>query len=279
VLAKSLAFAKPRLTVSWTPVAATQLRVRVEREVGQLNFNDFAASSSLSSSLGVTAGNPNLNPEQDWVGEVAVEQQLWKGASFLITARHYNITDVVDRGPVFATDGTVFDRPTNIGDGKRDMLILDVTLPFDALGWKGALVKGEVLRRWTEVTDPTTGAKRPISFARPTEWNLSFSQDLPAQHLNMGVDLFGGFSQRSYRFNLIETFKLRTYVRPYAEWKPKPGLSLRMELPLVTAPKTRLRDTFQVFPGARSGPGQPDIADRVFPFPRGIYLRIRKDFG
>ncbi|MFL5297437.1 MAG: TonB-dependent receptor plug domain-containing protein [Phenylobacterium sp.] len=279
VLAKSLAFAKPRLSVSWTPIPATQLRLRIEREVGQLNFGDFVASSNLTTSLGVTAGNPDLNPEQDWVTELAVEQQLWKGASVVLTGRHFKLTDVVDRGPVFAHDGTVFDRPTNIGDGTKDTIILDYTLPFDALGWKGALLKGEFVRRWTQVTDPTTGLTRPISFTHPRDWNLSFSQDLPREHLSLGVDLYGGFSQTSYRFNLIETFKLRTYARPYAEWKPRPGLSLRLELPLVQAPRTRLRDTFQVFPGPRSAPGRPDIQDRVFPFPRGIYIRLRKDFG
>jgi outer membrane receptor protein involved in Fe transport len=279
VLGKSLAYAKPRLAVSWTPIAATQVRLRYEREVGQLDFNDFVASSNLNNSLGVTAGNPNLNPEQDWVIEVAVEQQLWKGASLILTGRHFAITDVVDRGPVFASDGTVFDRPTNIGAGKRDAVLLDFTLPFDALGWKGALLKGEVSERWTQVTDPTTGQKRAISFTHPNDWNVSFSQDLPRQKLNLGADVYGGFSQTSYRFNLIETFKLRTYVKPYAEWKPKPGLSLRMELPLVTAPRTRLRDNFKIFPGPRGANGAPDIQDRAFPFPRGIYIRLRQDFG
>ncbi len=279
VLGKSLAYAKPRLAVSWTPIAATQVRLRYEREVGQLNFNDFVASSNLTNSLGVTAGNPNLNPEQDWVIEAAIEQQLWKGASLILTGRHFDITDVVDRGPVFASDGTVFDRPTNIGAGKRDAVILDFTLPFDALGWKGALLKGEVSKRWTQVTDPTTGQKRAISFTHPSDWNVSFSQDLPRQKLNLGADVYGGFSQTSYRFDLIETFKLRTYVKPYAEWKPKPGLSLRMELPLVTAPRTRLRDNFKIFPGPRGSSGAPDIQDRAFPFPAGVYLRLRQDFG
>ena len=278
-LSKSLQFAKPRLAVSWSPTPATQVRLRVEREVGQLNFNDFVASSNLATGLGVTAGNPDLNPEQDWVAEAAVEQQLWKGASLVLTARHFKITDVVDRGPVFAADGSVFDRPTNIGAGSREALVLDFTLPFDRFGWKGGLLKGELLRRWTQVTDPTTGQKREISYTHPNDWNVSFSQDLPRRNLNLGVDVFGGFSQTSYRFNLIETLKLQTYVRPYIEWKPKPDLSLRLELPLVTAPQVRLRDTLQIFPGARNVGGKPDIQDRQFHFPRGIYIRFRKDFG
>jgi len=279
VLAKSLQFAKPRLAVTWTPFAATQVRLRVERSVGQLDFNDFVASSNLTSSVGITAGNPDLNPQQAWISEAAVEQRFWKGASATLTARHQKLTDVVDRGPVFASDGAVFDRPTNIGDGTEDDIVLDVTLPFDQLGWKGALIKGSFLRRWTAVTDPTTGQERPISGLQPVDWSLSFSQDLPRQKLYLGVDLFGGFRRDWYRFNLIETFKLQTYVKPYAEWKPTPDLSFRIELPIVTAPQVRLRDTFQVFPGPRNLGGFPDIQDRQFHFPRGIYFRVLKNFG
>jgi outer membrane receptor protein involved in Fe transport len=278
VLAKTLQFAKPRLTVSWTPVPATQLRVRFERVVGQLNFNDFVASSSLTT-LGVTAGNPNLNPEQAWVSEVAVEQQLWKGASLVLTGRHSKITDVVDRGPVTAADGSVFDTPTNIGAGTKDELILDYTLPFDQLGWKGALLKGQLVKRWSAVTDPTTHQERTISGLHPTDWNVTFSQDLPKYHLNLGFDLYGGFREDYFRFNTLETFKLQTFAHPFAEWKPGHGWSLRVELPLINSPKTRLRDTFQFFPGPRSAGGKPDIQDRAFHFPNGWYLRLRKDFG
>ena len=279
VLSKSLQFAKPRLAVSWTPVPATQLRVRFERVVGQLNFDDFVASSNLTNAVGVTAGNPNLNPEQDWVSEAAVEQRIWKGASLILTARHSKITDAIDRGPVFASDGAVFDAPTNIGAGVKDELIFDFTLPFDPLGWNGALLKGEMTRRWSAVTDPTTGRTRAISNLHPTDWNVSFNQDLPRWNFATGVDLSGGFSRTAYRFNLIEVFKLKTYVRPYAEWKPRPDLSLRFEMPLATAPQVRLRDTLQIFPGPRSAGGAPDIQDRQFHFPRGFYVRLLKNFG
>jgi outer membrane receptor protein involved in Fe transport len=278
-VAKTLQFAKPRLTVSWTPTSATQVRARIERSVGQLNFSDFVASSNLTTSVGVTAGNPNLNPEQALVSELAVEQQLWAGATVLMTARHAKLADVVDRGPVTALDGTVFDRPTNIGPGSRDDLILDFTLPFNRFGWKGALLKGSVARRWSAVTDPTTGERREISGMHHNDWNATFSQDLPSQRANLGIDVYGGFQQRSYRFSQIETFKLQTVVKPYAEWKPGNGLSFRIELPLINSPKTRLRDSFAIFPGLRSAGGAPDIQDRAFHFPNGWYVRIRKDFG
>jgi hypothetical protein len=278
LLSKSLQFAKPRLTLSWQARRATQLRLRFEREVGQLNFGDFVASSNLTG-VGITAGNPDLNPQQAWTSEAAIEEQVWAGATVTITARHQRLSDVVDRGPVFAADGTVFDTPTNIGSGTEDDLILDYTLPFDRWGWTGGLLRGELVRRWSAVTDPTTGETRRISGQHPDDWNLSFSQDLPAQHVFFGIDLFGGFRRDYYRFNLIETVKLQTYVRPYLEWKPSPAWSLRWEAPLATAPDVRYRDTLQFFPGPRSLGGRPDVLDRHFHFPHGFYFRILRNIG
>jgi outer membrane receptor protein involved in Fe transport len=278
-LSKSLQFAKPRLALTWQARPQTQVRLRFEREVGQLDFNDFVANPSLASGVGVTAGNPDLNPQQAWTSEAAVEQQVWKGASVVLTYRHQKLTDVIDRGPVFAADGTVFDRPTNIGSGTEDDVSLVYTLPLDAFGWKGALIKGDMTRRWTAVTDPTTGEKRRISDLHPDDWNLSFSQDLPRHNLYFGIDLFGGFRRDYFRFNLVETIKLATYVRPYLEWKPAPAWSLRWELPLATAPDVRFRETLQIFPGPRNRPGAPDVLDRQFHFPRGFYFRVLRNIG
>ena len=278
-LSKTLQFAKPRIALTWQARRSTQLRLRFEREVGQLDFNDFVASTNLNNGVGVTAGNPDLNPQQAWTSEVAVEQQVWRNASLILTYRHQRLSDVVDRGPVFAADGSVFDRPTNIGSGTEDAIVLDYTLPLDALGWKGALIKGDLTRRWMAVTDPTTGAKRRISGVHPDDWNLSFSQDLPGHNLYLGIDLYGGFRRDYYRFNLVETVKLQTYVRPYVEWKPTPAWSLRWELPLATAPDVRFRDTLQIFPGPRSPGARPDILDRQFHFPRGFYFRVLRNFG
>ena len=59
VLGKTLEFPKPRLVVVWSPTTRDQLRLRLEREVSQLDFDDFVAASSLSTGQ-ILAGNPNL---------------------------------------------------------------------------------------------------------------------------------------------------------------------------------------------------------------------------
>ena len=276
VLEKTLYYAKPRAALTWSATPSTQLRLRFERVVGQLNFSDFVASSNFTG-VGVTVGNPDLDPEQAWVSEAAVEQRFWGDGVVVVTLRHSELDDVIDRGPVFTTT-SVFDRPTNIGSGAKDELIVALTLPFQRVGLTGAQLKGQVTWRDSKVTDPTTGRKREISGLRPVEWNATFSHDVPAWKMTYGADAYGGFRERYYRFNSIDTLKLRTYVRPFAEWRLQPDLQLRVELPNIT--ERGLKRTLQVFDGPRgaNNPAPVRIEDREYQFGRMYYIRVRKTF-
>jgi outer membrane receptor protein involved in Fe transport len=275
-LEKTLTYLKPRATLIWAPVEGRQVRLRVEREVGQLNFDDFVASANFNTATGVTAGNPDLNPEQAWVGEATVEQRFWKDGLISVSYRHYDIKDAIDRGPVFTTT-SVFDQPENIGSGRKDELAFELSLPLDRLGVERGLLKGDLTKRWSRVTDPTTGRKREISGLHPIDWNASFSQDLPRWNALWGVDVYGGWRRSYYRFNLIEDQKLRTFVRPYAEWRPRPDLNVRIELPNLT--NRGFRNTDRIYPGPRNLAGQPDVEDRDIDNGSFYYIRIRKTFG
>lgn len=276
-LEKTLYFAKPRLLASWSPTPATQFRVRFERVVGQLDFADFVADSNFNTGTGVTAGNPDLEPEQAWVGEFAIEQRFLGDAVVVFTARHSELNDVVDLGPILGPGGA-FDSPTNIGKGTKDELSAELTLPLDRLGLKGAQLKGDITRRWSKVTDPTTGRKREISDLHPLDWNATFSHDLPAWKMSYGVDAYGGWRETAYKVSVIETVKLKTYVRPFAEWRARPDLVVRFELPNVTS--RGLRRTVEVFDGPRNlNPVAARVDDQDYQFGRMYYVRIRKTFG
>src|SRR5262249_27716259 len=160
--------------------------------------------------------NPDLEPERAWTVEAAWERRFWGRGALVLTATHSQVQDVVDRGPVFSPDG-VFDRPANIGDGTRDTLRADLTLPLDLLGVKGGQLKGMVVRRWSTVTDPTTLTERAISGQKPLEWQALFTQDLPARNLTWGFSLYSGWTQTYYRFNALDTYKLDTFLIAFAE--------------------------------------------------------------
>jgi outer membrane receptor protein involved in Fe transport len=277
VLEKTLQYIKPRLAVAYGLTPSTQIRVRIEREVGQLNFNDFVASATLNSASGVVTGNPDINPEQAWVAEVAVEQRFWDKGSLIVTFTHGELKDVIDRGPVFTSTGEVFDRPANIGDGTKDVLRAEIDLPLDRLGLRNAEIKGDVTKRWSKVTDPTTFEKREISGLHGLDWNAAFTKEVPSWRVTYGVNAYGAWRETYYRFNLIETTKLHTYVVPFFEWRPRPDLNLRFEIQNATA--RNLHRTVLAYPGPRSAGGAPEADDRTFQPGRFFYFRVRKTFG
>jgi hypothetical protein len=138
-------------------------------------------------------------------------------------------------------------------------------------------VKGEFNRRWSSVTDPTTGEKREISGLHPVGWNVSFSYDMPARRLRMGAALFGSFRETYYRFNLIDTLKIDSYLTPFVEWRLAPDVTLRFEVDNATARDVRRTD--QVYSGPRNLGGKPDVQDRNLKNGRIFYFRVRKSFG
>jgi hypothetical protein len=274
VLEKSLYYTKPRIAVTWAPNADNQVRLRYEREVGQLDFGSFVASTNLVAGV-VTAGNPNLVPAQDWASEIAYERHFWGSGAVVLTLRHLQITDVIDRAPVRALDGSFFDTPANIGDATENDAVVSATLPLDKIGLKGAQLRGEFTRRWSEVADPTVGGKRRISGQHPSDWDAHYSQ--PIGNFTYGVDAYGGWQERYYRFNAIQIDKLGTYVTPFVEWKPRPNLSWRIELDNVTA--RGFKHTFENFNGPRSLFALASVEQRTVHPGRIFYLRLRKTFG
>jgi hypothetical protein len=270
-LQKTLYFTKPRVLITWSPDADTQVRVRFERAVGQLDFNSFVASTSLTSGV-VTAGNPNLEPEQDWVSEAAVERRFWTKGSLVLTLRHSQITDVVDQALFFG-----FEAPANIGNGSKDEGIVSLTLPLEKLGLKGAQFQGLTTWRRSQVTDPTTHRPREISGLVPNEWELHFTQDLPQRRLNWGIDVFGQQRQRYYRASEIDTYKYGTFLSPFIEWKPRTDLQVRFEFD--NASHRPFKREFDHFSGTRDQAPLSFVQDRVQYPSQVYYVRIRKLFG
>ncbi len=219
---KTLTFPKPRLTLAYAAGPDRQLRARLERTVDQLNFDDFAASGDLSAGV-LNVGNSNLEPERAWVTELAFEQRFWGKGALVLTATHSAVESVTDVIPIFS--GTsVFDAPGNLGNGTKDELNANLTVPFDNLGWKGLDLRVNYLWRRTRVKDPTTGEMRPFSTLNPWEGSFTITQDLPRlkstfviNSMNMGV--------KSRQFRSNETrfdYTTPNYVNLQYNWRPNP---------------------------------------------------------
>jgi hypothetical protein len=236
---RSFTYPKPRVVGAWSPSEHDQLRLRIEREVGQLNFQDFASEVNLNSGQQNT-GNSDLEPDKSWVYEAAYEKRFWEGAAAVLTLRHEDISDVVDlfprRIPIDTDNDGVNDStrlvegPGNIGDGTNDLVRFNLTLPLANLGLKGGELKFETQWQNSEVTDPLTGEKRRFSGQRPEEININFRQDLPEQNLTFGVGWFQGWRESYYQGASIEDLEIRDFFSSFIEWKPNAGFTLMAEL-------------------------------------------------
>lgn len=242
-----LTYPKPRLLVTWSPTKNDQLRMRVEREVGQLVFQDFISSVDLNADR-VDAGNAGLRPDQRWVYETAFEKRFWENGALVLTLRHEDIEDVVDVFPFLTLiddngDGIPDDGnndgqpdtqlvagPGNIGEGTNDVVELSLTLPLKKLGLDGAEIKATGIWQNGEVTDPLTGEDRRISGQRPQTLNVNFRQDLPAQKLTFGLGWFGGWEEDYYRLEEVQSLRLKNFFSSFLEWKPTTSFTLRAEL-------------------------------------------------
>lgn len=269
----SFLYPKPRLQLTWSPGADDQLRLRIEREVGQLDFGDFTARGQLAIGT-VDAGNPELHPDRRWVVETAYEHRFWGDGAAVLTLRREAITDVVDRIPVFDPSG-LFDAPGNIGPGTSDEVRVDLTLPLDRLGMKRGLLKTFHGWRWSQVADPTTGERRRISGQNPYYGEVHLTQDLPARGLKWGVDYYTVFDQFFYRFNIVQHVRFGDWYAVFAERKLARGLNLRLELQNIT--RWRVKRDLDVYGGPRGSIPLEFTERRDLVLPAYVLLRIRKE--
>lgn len=290
-LSKSFTYPKPRVIATWSPTSQDQVRLRIEREVGQLNFRDFVSNVAFSTGGTVTAGGADLEPSKTTVYELAYERKFWKDGAVVLKLTHEDITDATDRIRVLdiascplvgglpdTTSLTCnFDAPGNIGEGTNDEFEISLNLPLTRLGVPGGLLRVNTEWNFSEVTDPTTGQTRRLSGQAPFEGELRFSQDLPQFKMQWGVDTFFAFEERYYRFDRVDEIELETWVTFYAEWKPRPDFAIRLEAHnLLGRDLSRSR---QLYDAPRDTGSVYYTESRPLDFPSFIYIRLRKTFG
>ena len=200
-------FLRPRLVVRRDLSEQTQLRARIERTVNQLDFNAFTASFTNDDNRldVISAGNPELEPEQSWTYELTYERRLRGDAGFVsITGAYRDVEDKEGRVPLLILNetGEIEERtaPGNLGDGTALELEINASVRLGWLNLERAVVEATVQLADTEVTDPFTGEQRSFDFVSPYEWQLSFRHDTTWRGFSYGFDI--GTEGRSEEFDL-----------------------------------------------------------------------------
>lgn len=270
-------FLKPRVQLTHSDLGGGLGRLTVQRDVGQLDFDDFASSASLSSGT-ISAGNASLEPERLWRIEMAWEQPLAGEGSLFLAARHESIEQLVDRVPVF--DGEWFDATGNLERGERQEFEAGLQWPLDSFVFRDATVRVSLLRRLGRTRDPASGEVREISEDLPFEGEVRYSQHLPRWNARWGATLTAASREREYAFDEIRTDRLGTRLDLFAEFEPRDGWSVRVFVENATD-RAAIRERVK-FDGLRtSGASPTEIETRILrgePF-YGLLVRIAAGGG
>lgn len=226
-LEKQLTYLKPRMVATWTPAKGHLAVVRIERVVDQLSFDDFSATASLTNNT-IVAGNPNLEPQNAWLYEARYERRFGARGAFVATYIHREIDDIIGRN-LFVTPQGVYEAQDNIGSGRRDSFTLSVSLPLDAIGFKGGLLRGVHVWRDSELIDPITLTPRRFSDEAPFAWELHLSQDLTARKMRWGADAYKTDQTYTYLTREIATATGTVLVSAFFEYRPRPEVTWRIE--------------------------------------------------
>ena len=273
-LAKSFFFPKPRVLLTWSASDRDRVHFLLEREVGQLDFEDFVGSASLSAST-VTAGNPDLEPDRTWRVEAGWERRFMESGVVLLAVRHERIDDLIDRIPVIAA--VPFDAVGNIGTGRRNELELNLTLPLDRFGIRAGLLKSIALWRDSEATDPTTGESRPISEDLSREIAIHFSQQLLQVRVRWGIDATLASAAREHYFDEVRTERIGTQIDVFAQYEPSPAWNIRVFANNLTD-RAAVRER-EIYDGLRSTAPLSYVETRTLAIGPYYGISVRRTFG
>ncbi len=267
---RELSYPKPRLVGSWQATENDQFRLSIERDVSQLDFNDFASSVDVRDE-NQQLGNADLEPEKSWQTRLEWDRRFGERGALTIGVFHDEIEDVDDTLALAFCDGDVFAKPLrscllfptdprdvfdavgNIGDGTSTGVDVSATMPLDWIGIPRSELRLSGELQETEVTDPVTGEKRRFRFAEDWEYALSFRQELPQWNLAWGFETDQESS--AYEYRLAEEVKLIRqghHVDVFVETTAIAGITLRFGVSNITAPtESRVRTFFD--PNRASG--------------------------
>ena len=245
--ANSRSFKRPKgsFAATWKPASDFDISVTVARRVSQLSFGDFLASVSLNSD-NQNGGNNELVPYQSWNFEVEANKSFGPWGSLKLEARKAWFEDFIDWFPL--ENGG--EARGNIGDADRLHLQANATINLDPIGFKGARIDAEVVKRFMSVTDAFTGEDRPFSYDNEGSFDIDFRHDIPASDWAWGANL-NHYDQAPYsrRFENGREWEGPVFAALFVEHKDVLGLTVQARVNNLLGARNYWRRT--VYDGPR----------------------------
>lgn len=246
-------FLRPKgyLRAAYKAGPKTTLRAGIERDVGQIDFFDFATVIDLQENE-TDFGNADLVPETLSVADLTFDRKLGEKSQLVLRGFVEIIEDTIDQIPL--RDETGFPIGNAIGNAGRSTaygIEADATLFLTPLSLPGAQLTLEGEWRDSDVEDPLTFQGRPVSGALAWSYEVTMRHDVGATPYAYGFYLANFAFFEEFRFAQEALFeRSHPYANLFVEHKDLFGLRVVATLANVTDVDEDFRRTF--FPGARS---------------------------
>ncbi|HEU4819994.1 MAG TPA: TonB-dependent receptor, partial [Qipengyuania sp.] len=183
-LGVSRSFFRPKGSASfaWAPEKGLDISLKIERAVGQLNFNDFLGRVFLDDN-NQNDSNFELVPSQSWNVELAAKKDLGKWGSTNLRLFDRYFEDYVDLVPLPGGG----EGRGNIDKLHRYGLEWTSTFKLDPLGFKGAKIDSNVILQHSSLIDPLTGEKRQMDRLGYRVIEVNLRHDIPGSDWAWGA--------------------------------------------------------------------------------------------
>ncbi|MCB1670771.1 MAG: TonB-dependent receptor [Pseudomonadales bacterium] len=191
---RSFNFMKPKLDLRFNASNSLQLRLSAEKQVSQLRFADFSASTNdRDEDQDTIAGNPELIPEETWRYDVNIDYRLPEDGGVLNTRLfYYDIKNSIDRIDISSGSDNLATTNGNVGDGTVYGMNFNISLRLARIKLPDAVLTGGLLLQESYIDDPMIARERRVVPYDRGRISVGFRHDITRWNLNYGINYFDG---------------------------------------------------------------------------------------
>jgi hypothetical protein len=205
---------KGRGSVAYRLKERTTITYESRYEVGQLSFNQFLASSSLSSDV-LQAGAGSLLPERQWNHSISYDQRFGDRGVLKFSLSHQNVQNPVRSVPL--SDTRVVSK--NTSPEKINYFNVSFEYPFTRFGLDSLVLNTGVTITDSETIDPVTGIKREVPWAAPIQWSLGMRKNPGQGKWTWGFNVFNRTFNHNYSVRSFRERDRSYEWRMFADWE------------------------------------------------------------
>lgn len=240
---QNFSFIKPRISSTYKFNGQSQLSVELARNVGQLNFDDFATSNEAFDGI-TNTGNSDLMPDQTTEFSATYNLSFSERGSFKFKVFHQWRKDILEQVVIGEdVNGALAYGLGNAGSANFWGVNTDINLPLDYL-LSDSLLKVSYSYQGSDFYDPIINENRNINNYVPNALELNFRQDFIEHKLAWGFSYIGSTANSSYRVNEIQTLEKAKMFSLFIESTQFFGVKSFLELN-STSKQTRSRFFYQ----------------------------------